>query len=297
LAWLGLYAAWILLMRLFTLTFITYFVAASSNSGHAVRFDEISDTLASHELNLFGVYAISLIVLIYSLNPLNSFRPAEFLNWTRARRRMWPGFVHGGMLAMGLTAAFLLSGAHRYLGFFIQLEDVSVAIAAVITRTVSLLALVYAEEFIFRDRILNHLKTTGCSTRLIALLLSIFYCLIKMMQFDLGAMQLLTLFLLSISLTFRAMHEGDFLPGAGFWGAILLVFHPLLSLPVFGSDFSGLFFLKYQVEGADLSPTYLDTIRFVTGGAGGPLSSLALQAILAFDLVRTFFVRLHRKPC
>ncbi|MFK5282838.1 hypothetical protein ACI3PL_25055, partial [Lacticaseibacillus paracasei] len=52
------------------------------------------------------------------------------------------------------------------------------------------------------------------------------------------------------------------------------------SLPALGGDFSGVFLIKYQPN----EPSEL--IRVLTGGAGGPLSGLILQALIAADGVR-----------
>ena len=83
---------------------------------------------------------------------------------------------------------------------------------------------------------------------------------------------------------------------AGFWSALLIVFQPILSLPILGHDFSGWVLIKYQAivpEAASDSfniiepaSTYGDTIRFITGGAGGPLASFAFQLLLIFDILR-----------
>jgi hypothetical protein len=73
--------------------------------------------------------------------------------------------------------------------------------------------------------------------------------------------------------------------GAGFWAALLVVFHPLLGLPVFGNDFSGLFLVKYQALPGEQEGT-ISTLRFLSGGPGGPISAFALQLLLLLDIAR-----------
>ena len=116
-----------------------------------------------------------------------------------------------------------------------------------------------------------------------------FYCGIKVIQFDLGLMHLMTLFLLSLTLAARTWTDQDFVRGAGFWAGLLIVFHPLLSLPVLGDDFSGVLLIKYQAAAEVLADGESSTFRFLTGGAGGPLSSFALQLVLLLSVCQSVF--------
>jgi hypothetical protein len=99
-------------------------------------------------------------------------------------------------------------------------------------------------------------------------------------------MHLVTLFLASLALFTRSISEGDFTRGAGFWAAILIVFHPLLSLPILGNEFSGALLIKYESV-ASAVDTASATHRFLTGGLGGPISSFAFQLVLILDIVRS----------
>jgi hypothetical protein len=117
----------------------------------------------------------------------------------------------------------------------------------------------------------------------------------KFYQFDLGWMQALSLFLVAFTLGIRALST-DFTLSAGFWAAVLIVFQALLSLPILGNEFSGLILIKYQslapeapAEALGLGGTessYGETLRFITGGPGGPLASLTFQLLILLDIVR-----------
>jgi hypothetical protein len=185
------------------------------------------------------------------------------------------------------------------LGFFVQADRAPLAMAALLIRIVSTFAFVYCEEFIFRQRILR------CLTRRAAFeevspanefwhnvaavaFTGLMYVGIKFYQFEMGWMQALTLYLIALALGLRALLSGDFTLGAGFWCAILIVFQALLSLPILGNEFSGLLLIKYQSLAPEMTSdsTYGETLRFITGGAGGPLASLAFQLLILFDILR-----------
>ncbi|MGK5084042.1 hypothetical protein WDW37_12160 [Bdellovibrionota bacterium FG-1] len=287
--WAAAYAAWMLVFRLLVLTFITYFLISSS---HPPKYEDISEALNANELSLLGLGALIFIGFIRALFPITSTTPQDIFTPARIEKRFIPGFVHGSLLAAGITLAYLLSGSYRYLGFFIQFEEAPFAALTVLVRIIALGAFAYFEEFLFRSRITQDLQNQfkgqdggplGLNTHLLIHgIIAVIYCAIKWIQFDLGVMQLITLFLISIALSTRTLlDQGDFGRAAGFWAGILIVFHPLLSLPVLGNDFSGLILIKYQgTEPVD------PLTRLMTGGAGGPLSSVAFQIILALEVFR-----------
>lgn len=285
----GSYAAWILLFRLLILTFVTYFVMSSAGGPGGRRFEEVNEAFGGAEIGIISLAALSYVVLALALNPLASrslwSALVSILSPARLERRFLPGFAKGSILGLGMIFAFLLSGSHRYLGFFIQSEALGFALGGVALRVLGLFALAYFEEFIFREKILRSLRPAA-RPLWTATFVSTLYCGIKLLQFDLGIMHLLTLFLASFLLTRRALTEDDFGWGAGYWTALLVVFNPLLSLPVLGTDFSGAFLVKYQAAAGELADSGGGTLRLLTGGAGGPLSAIALQALLILDILR-----------
>jgi hypothetical protein len=59
-------------------------------------------------------------------------------------------------------------------------------------------------------------------------------------------------------------------------GGAAMVFQVLFSLPVLGHEFTGFWIIKYRSD---------HLLHFVSGGAGGPLSSSVIQLALASWLV------------
>jgi uncharacterized membrane protein YhaH (DUF805 family) len=109
--------------------------------------------------------------------------------------------------------------------------------------------------------------------------ISVAYAAIKFIQFELGWMHLLTLFLLSITLSVRQLNDRNFTRGAGFWCGLLVLFQPVFSLPLLGNDFSGIFLVKYQAPSTAL--------RLFSGGEGGPLAGFAFQFLLLIEILRS----------
>ena len=310
---IAVYCAWIFAFRLVALSLITYFVISA---GQFPRFEDVSDAAAATELTVMGLCAFLFVAGIRAMAPITKTSAEDVLGPLKPHqleRSYVPGFARGAVIATGIVVALLLSGVDRYLGFFVQFEGTTIAIVSIVLRILALFALVYCEEFLFRKKVqprlvdwiqgipgLRRLDRSTSHGRLSQDLLvagttGILFCAVKWLQFDLGFMHLLTLFILSMSLGVRSLENGDFARGAGFWSAILIVFHPLLSLPVLGSDFSGVFLIKYSAGTAGLTDFDSDTMRFLSGGAGGPLSGFALQLILGFDLLRTVLGRIRNR--
>jgi membrane protease YdiL (CAAX protease family) len=265
------YTIWIAVFRLLIITLITYFLMASQS-----RFQEISDAYGANELIIMGFSALLFVFTLRILNPLTRTATDEIITVHRFEKRFTPGFLRGVILASGITAAFLVSGHYRYWGFFIQPEEAPMAIAGVVIRILALTCLAYCEEFIFRNRIFNNLRKDVPDVYAI-IITSVVFCGIKALQFELGIMHLITLFLISIAVSLRTIIDGDFARGAGFWAGLLVVFHPLLSLPIFGNEFQGVMLVKYQTTGFSL----------LSGGFSGPLSCLVLQLFLAIDIAQS----------
>jgi hypothetical protein len=291
----GAYAAWVWASRLLALTLVTYVVVSTSpHAAGTPRFEEVTDAFANGEVTLMGLAALLFTGCLRWLNPLTSTTTAEIFTPERFEKSVLPGFLQGAVLACGLILAFLMSGLFRYLGLFVQFDEAPLALASVALRAAALGTLAYCEEFLFRGKILKHLrppKATLPGDLAAVTLTALIYVGIKLIQFDLGFMSAFTLLLLSLSLGVRALSDGDFGRGAGFWAALLIVFQPLLSLPVLGGDFSGLMLVKFQpvpdLGGA--GGAHAELVRLVSGGAGGPLASFVVQLVLAIDVARGVF--------
>jgi hypothetical protein len=296
----GFYLGWVVASRLIVLTLLTYVLVRSTRD---VRLQDISEAFSSNEILIAGFSALAFVLIIRFLSPFSTAGKTDRLFSPEAfEARFIPGFLRGSILAWAIALAFLLSGHYRYLGFYIQFEETVVAFASVFLRIAALGCLVYCEEILFRKKILYAFRER-LSPAWACVATAIVYCAIKMLQFDLGIMHLTTLFLLSMALALRCFVTGDHLYGAGFWGALLIVFHPLLGLPIFGSSFPGVLMIKYQGSGLEAATglfrifqeeTDSRTLLFLTGGIGGPLSSFALQFVLLSQVV-AYALRLRRK--
>jgi hypothetical protein len=287
------YLGWSAVFKFLSLTFVTYFVLSSGGT-ETSRFEDVNEALSSSQLVLVALCAAGYIFLIRLLRPQGRTSNSDFFSSQKIETRFLPGFLHGAVLAAGVTLAFLIAGVYRYLGFFIQADQAPLAMAALLVRILSTIAFVYCEEFIFRNLILKCLTRRGeleeisPATEFWHHVASVaftgaMYVGIKLYQFDLGWMQAITLFLVAFALGIRALSR-DFVLAAGFWAAVLIVFQVLLSLPILGNEFSGLVLIKYQ--SLDPESSYGETLRFITGGAGGPLAGFAFQLLILFDVVR-----------
>ena len=285
------YAVWGMGFRLLILTFITYSLMTAPAVEQSGRLRDISELFSANEILIVGLSAVCFIILLRQLYPLTQTAVEEVFSPRRFETLFFPGVLQGAVLALGLTLAFLLSGYYRYLGFFIQPEDITWVLFSVLLRVGALGCMVYCEEYLLRHKILGYLKDKVPAFYAI-IVVSLIYCCIKAMQFNLGVMHFFTLFLLSFVLGLRAKSSGDFVAGAGFLAGLLIVFHALLGFPIFGDEFSGIVLIKYQGSPSELFSMLegggdsIDsrTALFITGGIGGPLSSFALQFFLLLQI-------------
>jgi hypothetical protein len=278
---LGSYAAWTLLFRLGGLTLVIYFL--THTSGKSVLFEEVNETFGAHELSFVGFGALAFIFLFKGFAPLWREDHVKLFSLPDLQKSFLPGFVQGALLASALIGALLLSGSYRFVGFFVQLEETPLAILGICMRTLSIFALCYCEEWIFRKKAFE-LSLTGTNatfgqTMTKIIWISVSYAAVKYIQFELGWMHLLTIFLLSITLSVRQLNDRNFTRGAGFWCGLLVIFQPVFSLPLLGNDFSGVFLVKYQ------APT--TALRLFSGGEGGPLAGFAFQFLLFIEILRS----------
>jgi hypothetical protein len=271
------YGAWILVFRLMALSFLVYFL---TRAGRTASFEEINESFATNEIVFIGLGSTIFLVMIRALSPLLDRAGELRFSFSQFRISYLPGFFQGLALASGVIAALVLVGSLRFVGFFVQIEDTSFAVFGIVLRVLALFAMGLCEEILFRSRKFSNL--------FYIFTLAVIYCVVKLAQFDLSWMHFATLFLLSAALSVKRVGEDSFLKGAGFWSAILIVFHPIFSLPIFGNDFSGILLLKYQPQ-KFIPP-------FISGGPGGPLSGVILQAILLIEIVRGLAIfKIHKK--
>lgn len=280
LRYIAIYVLWISGVQLLYLTVITFFTASPTS-----RLQDISEVLSSNEITLMGMISLLFALLLYSPGRSKPFK--EFLTRERIEKNLLPGFVQGAFFAGAMILAFVLSGTYSYWGFFIQMDEAPMELFSVFLRITAIGALVFSEEYIFRHRIPQHLNKVFRPI-ITANVVAVLYCCIKMLQFHLEIAQIITLYLASIALSCRTERDGQFARAAGFWAAILIVFQPLLSLPIFGNDFSGILLIKSQALVDSTHPESSSTLsQLFSGGAEGPLASFTFQLLLILDITRS----------
>lgn len=271
------YLCWVTVVKFLALTLVTYFSAHSSHG----RFQDINDLLTSNQITLVGFSTLLFLLFIHKLNPQEPSSFKKLIQQQHIEKEFFPGFIQGTIASSGFIILFLATGVYRYLGCLTSFDEAPFEVLNALLRITSLILWIYFEEFIFRNQLTESLQKKNSkffsSPLACSLWTALFYCLVKVLQFDLGWNHLLSFFLVSIMLSFRFFRTQQFAKGAGLWSAYLIVFHPLFSLPILGIPFNGVILIKQEILN-------IPGIRFLSGGQGGPLSSIFFQIILIGDL-------------
>lgn len=266
-----LYLASYSIVRILFVSFLTYISIAPGT-----KLGDLSDSLSNHELTISSLGALIFILGSIALYPLVILPRSKFLQRGFFYPYFFRSFTQGAWLALVFCVVFLILGTYRYLGFFIHYEGAPLALLALIMRLGFLLALIYCDEYFFREQLLGRfVNSNRVSTTTAVILTSLLFVLLRAIQFDLGWMHAMTLFLLGIQLArFRIEHQ-SFVQGAGWMSGLLVIIHVFFGLPIYGVEFPGVLLLKYAEP---LNSSRIDIL--LTGGGGGPLSSILLQVYL-----------------
>lgn len=279
---LGGYIAWLLFFQMISKSLVTYFLASATT-----RIQEISETLAVNEVPLYGLAAFGFLALLFGLRPWTTISREDFFGNRRFRSQFWPGFAQGAFLAVVFVISLTAADLYRFLGTFFQFGDSAISLGNVLLRILTIFLLVVCEEYIFRKRLVQlargHLSETNT-----AIFVSFAYCGIKLLQFDFGVAHFATLFLVSCRLTLQSMRARQWHEGAGYWSALLILFHGAFGLPVFGNEFQGLLWMKYMGTGR--------VTAWLSGGIGGPLSSFLFQLMTFLQILRLVTLRFKLRP-
>jgi len=267
-------------IRLFFVSLLTYFLISPST-----HLADLSDTLSSNELAIACFTAFAYVFFQILLYPLIQTSRHQVITVKKIYPDYFKSQIEGAFLMVGFCAAMTVIGSYRYLGFFIHFENTSMAFLNLILRISVLTVMIYCEEYFFREQLFNKIREFSSATSRLKdwapiLTTSVFYVVMKWIQFDLGIMHVFTLFLISIKLGMLRSEQGNFARGAGYLTGALLVTHVLLGLPILGIDFPGLILLKYIDSD---TPSRYDV--FLTGGLGGPLSSFLFQMFLSATII------------
>lgn len=190
--------------------------------------------------------------------------------------------ARGALLAAALVTGLLLAQTHRFFGLVLDIDNIVSTLIALAVRTLSLALLILCEERLFRSFVYPKLKEWTHALPA-TLLTGLFFVFVKWIQFPIGLAQSLTLMLLSFLIHPTPVGERRNAYGATFLVGILITLHPILSLPIFGTELPGLFLVKY------LSFDEQSWVRVLTGGSGGPLSGLLFQSLIVLEFTRRWF--------
>lgn len=273
------YLTWNGAFRLIILSIITYFMSRSG-----APFAEISETTTKNQILAVGIASISFLFVLILFNPIATVSRSEIVTSHLIEHEFYPAFLRGAVFACVFAAIGIGAGYYRYVGFFVQSDTPAIAIFGLIFRALSILMMVYIDEFIFRGRFMAHIRDNAHPLRAV-ILGALLYSLSKAFQFHIGWAHLVTLALLGTALSLRAHLHRDFAGGAGVVAGFLIIAHCVFSLPIFGSESQGVVLLRYDIRLDIDAPT----IRFLTGGLGGPLSSVVLQTVILVDILRNFY--------
>jgi len=273
------YLSWNAAFRLIVLSIVTYFMSRSGST-----FGEISETTNTNLILVCGIASFSFLVVLTQLNPIATVARSEIITGHLIENRFYPAFLRGAVFACLFAFTGLVAGYYKYVGFFVQSDAPAIAVFGLIFRATSIMFMVYVDEFIFRSRFMAHIRDGAHPFRSIVLC-GLFYTLSKSLEFHLGLAHLVTLALLGTALSVRSYFHRNFAEGAGLLAGFLMIAHCAFSLPIFGNESQGIVLLRYDFR-LDVD---VPTIRFLTGGLGGPLSSVVVQLFILADIVRNIY--------
>lgn len=266
---LGAYWLWLFFAHLIGLSLVTYGMISSSP-----KFNEIADLYFTNSWTVQG-WAAGLFLLLNI--GLTVGRPAQWLEFNRnhLKTKILPMVLRtaAGALIWVLLTHWLTPS--QFLGPGFSWEEGLWATLIFVSRTVAWIGWACGEEWIFRKVLLERARSHFAKHRLgdwaaIGITTAL-WVLTRCWGYHLGVNQTLTLVLLGTILGLRASRGGSYLEGAAIVGVAAAIFQVLFSIPVLGQDFTGAWIIKYRSG---------ELLQLVSGGAGGPLSSAAIQLAL-----------------
>jgi membrane protease YdiL (CAAX protease family) len=250
------------------------------------RIQEISDIFQVNRLLIAALGAGLGTFLCLKLIPKSwqMFDLKELLT-PEERIQLVRAFFSAVFLTLSFLLAFLFAGTHRFFGNVLATDQLLSELSLVIARVLLILMMTVSDELIFRGYILKTLSTQY--TRITSTIVtSGLFVWMKWVQFPIGLSQGLTTYLVSFLISYWTLSFVFSLRPAFFWAGCLTVINPIMSLPIFGSELPGFLMVKYLSNDT--------TSRLLTGGAGGPLSSVLLQGFLIAWFVRLLY-RSHKR--
>jgi hypothetical protein len=280
------YWMWLFMAHLLGISLVTYGMMDS-----APKFTEIADLYFNNYWTVQGWAGLLFFLFNFGLTV------GRQAHWPELSARNWRGTllptliktILGSVLWVLLTLWLTPS---QFLGPGFSFEEGLWSALNCVIRALAWLGWAVGEEWVFRKVALERLKkilaaSLGPRATEWATVLGItfLWVLTRSWHQQLGLNQTLTLSLVGLALGFYSFRGGSYLNGAAILGGATLSFQVLFSLPVLGHEFTGFWIIKYRSS---------DLLHFVSGGAGGPLSSAILQLGLVSWIAGNFFGRTPR---
>ena len=267
------YLTWIVIFKFLSLSLITYFFVVLT-SPNSVELKEISETLNLFEIPILGLASFLFVVF---LDGFKTKYNAKNLtpSFTKERTNFFLGFLRGLFFATSFVLFCIFTNHYQYEGSFYYLFNTPLFFITFVFQIIGVGLLCYCEETLFRKKILLSFSNSISFLPKI-IFCSVFFCLIKVIQFDLQFLQVLTLFLVSVLLSIKSFNNSTFDFNTGLLCGLIICWSTLFGLPVFNTDFSGI--LPITINHDIVSPSGIeDYYSFLSGGKHGPLSSNLLQ--------------------
>ena len=237
---------------------------------------------------LNGVTAFCFVLIIQTLRPLlfAGIIP-NFLNWMRPRKSFFSGLFRGFLFTTFYMATLIYFNVYTWKGIFQTPDNLVGLLSAFLIKGSAIVLFVLVEEVLFRKILLeflvkNYNKWVGI------FLSSLCYLIFKSLEYTMDYNQLITLFLCSFSLGYLSYLYRDHLFGAGFFSTLLITFHLIFGLPLFGLKQVGLITLQYSQTMVQ-NTSFHNSVLHITGGYSGPFASILTQSVFLLFILILFF--------
>jgi hypothetical protein len=266
-------------------TVVAYLVSISDKTGTEFG-NTVNEIAGQYHFVAFAIGAVLFSVTLWkgdrALYKASSFwndshKPFWQLN-RFTKEELFRGIASGFIASLVYLLLFSLSKQGSFLGLYLTSTFGTPVFPLFFFDLFALGALLFCEEYIFRHKILAQLKPSlGTTTAL--LLSSIFYLLIKYVQFELTALDYGNLFLMNLAASCFYLKSTKAHRGMGFLIALLCSLHSLAGLPLWDNESPSFFLFKSTSREAEI----------LFGGGIGPFNGLALSCIFLVFTLGIFF--------
>jgi membrane protease YdiL (CAAX protease family) len=257
-------------------TVVTYLVSAADKTGNDFS-NTVNEISSQYLLLAFALAALLLSVTawvadraLYRQDPFWNSPLKPFWQLDRVtKRELLRGLASGTIAALVYLFLFTVSGQLSFLGVYITSTLGTPVFPLFFVDLISLVVLVFCEEFIFRHKVQKYLLAHLPSGAAV-FITTILYLAVKNLQFQLTGLDFVNLTLVNLALGFFYLKSSRSHRGLGFLLSLLCVFHPLCGLPIFETEGPSFLLFKPIVKGPEL----------LSGVHGAPFTGLGLTVIL-----------------